>query len=206
MADKKRKTRRSYLNDFRPDVTGEYRYTGKHQRYIGPLPKGKALLVLIVLTGALALGVIGAGLIPAPSMTGNGNIYVLPPFIGEMIAVFVTVWASAKLIFPAGSQKGELKLRSYAYDRSVKKLPHRTVISAVFAGLSIVANAVFLILNGFCGKAFASVAVIVLHAVVIAAALCLKAFAGSMKFEETGGEAKAFKESIEIEKDPAPLE
>ncbi len=192
MAEKKRKNRWSYLDDFHQDVSGEYRYTGKHYTLSKGPSRGKTQLITAVLTAVAALSVIGVGFIPSPSMTGNGNIYVVPPYIFELIAVFLTVWAAVYLIFPAGEQPERLRLRAYTYQRSIGKLPHRTVIAAVTAGLSAAANIVYIILNGFGGKYAESIAVPVLHLIAGAAVLWLRSFTSSLVFEESAVSCSAF--------------
>ncbi|MCR5808565.1 MAG: hypothetical protein K6G56_03285 [Clostridiales bacterium] len=207
MAEKKKRSkRRSYLNDFHQDVTGEFRYTGKHHLYAGEYSGKKVRLLTALLTAALVLAAAGVGFIPAPSMTEQGVFYVLLPYIGELIAVFVTAWASLMLLRPVGSDGEKLRLRAYTFERSIGRLPHRTVIAAVLAGACVIANVVFICIRGFEGKPVMSIAVILLHIAAGAFAILLKRFAASLEFTEDGGEADAFRESEEIENDPAPEE
>lgn len=41
MADREKKKKRAYLDDFEKDLNGNYRYRGAHYRYAGEIPRGK---------------------------------------------------------------------------------------------------------------------------------------------------------------------
>ena len=51
MADREKKKKRAYLDDFEKDLNGNYRYRGAHYRYAGEIPRGKALARLWALAG-----------------------------------------------------------------------------------------------------------------------------------------------------------
>lgn len=180
---KKRKGRRAYLNDFYRDISGEYQYTGQLRRYEGPAPHREAVTRMGVFAGAMALAVILVGLLPAPSMLGLGNFYVVLPLILELLGVFLSAWAVVRLI------AGGCELRNYVYEATVEKLPGRLTMTAIFAAVSAVCNVVYLILNGFGGKVLVSLAVIVLHGAALAAALLLKRYLASLRWSGREGES-----------------
>ncbi len=177
MAEKKKhKGRREYLNDFYRDVSGEYQYTGTIRRYQSELSWHDAALRIGVLAGIIATAMIAVGLIPAPSMTGMGSFYVILPYILELVGVFLSVWAAIRLI--AGGEE----LRNYVYEATVGKIRGRLTMTAIFAISSLIGNVVFLIIKGFDGKVFLSLAVILLHGVSLAASLLLMRHMSSLRW------------------------
>ena len=170
MADKRKKRtgRWDYLNDFDAGADGSYSYRGNIFRYEGERPYSKERLLLCLFAGLMTAAAAAAGIVPAPSMLGFGNFYVVPLYIIELVGVFLTAWAAVKLI------AGGSELRSYVYEKSAAKIPHRCDFTAIAALLCIPANVVYLCLNGFGGKPIASVLLPVLHAAVAVTAMLLK--------------------------------
>ena len=192
---KKRKGRRAFLNDFKVGGDGQYSYMGTVHRYGGKLPYNMVLARFAALGGALLLSLVGIGFIPAPSMTGYNNFYVVPLFVFELIAAFITEWAAVR--FLVNGRKGEL--RAYAFEATVKRLPILGSITAFIAALGIPANIVYLAINGFEGRPIASFAVILLHAAAAASAFlirkCTEAtewIASSVKQEEAAKQDDIF--------------
>jgi len=173
---KKRKGRRAYLDDFYRDVSGEYHYTGALRRYEGTEPYRQAVTRVGVLAGIMALAMVLVGLIPAPSMLGIGNFYVVLPYIAELVGAALSVWAAIRMI------AGGAELRNYVYEATVEKLPNRLEMTAVFAAVCVAGNVLYLILKGFGGRVIASLAVILLHGAVIAAALLLKKHLSTLRW------------------------
>ena len=103
-------------------------------------------------------------------MTGYNNFYVVPLFVFELIAAFITEWAVVR--FLVNGRKGEL--RAYAFEATVKRLPVLGSITAVIAALSVPANIVYLAINGFEGKPAASIAVMLLHCAAAASAFLIR--------------------------------
>lgn len=165
---KKRKGRRAYLNDFHVGLNGEYTYTGPIYRYEGELPYRQALTRLRVLTAAMCLAMIGAGVVPAPSMVGFGNFYVVPFFMIELVGVALSAWSAYRLI------SGGEDLRAYVYEATVNKLPQRLEMTFFFAAACVAVNIVYICLNGFGGKVILSLLLIVLHVGVGAVAQILR--------------------------------
>ena len=170
MAEKKRKRpgRRAYLNDFRMGAGGQYSYMGTTYVYEGERPYKDEALRVGVLTGVIVSALIAIGVIPHPAMLGYNNFYVVPFFLFELVAVFVTVYGAVRML------TGGSRLRAYKYEATVKKLPNRLMITTVAALIMIPANIVYLCLNGFEGRPVASIAAILLHGAIAAAAQIMK--------------------------------
>ncbi len=141
----RKKGRRAYLDDIRPNLAGEYVYTGAYYRYQADKKSFARALSEIVLLAALSLAaVIASGFVRAGGMANC--FYVLIPYMAETIAVVTLVWAVGKLLI-----KGE-RLREYVYGSSVLKIPVRAFLSAIFAIVGAVCIIVFIILNGIDGS------------------------------------------------------
>ena len=162
----KKKGRRAYLSDFRLDVSGQYVYTGAVYRYVGRIPRRLYLARSGVWAGLLAVAVVIPGILEAPAMLHS--FYVILPYIGEVIAAALTVWAVVRLILHSP------ELRAYVYRGAVESLPARLWATVGCAAAGAAGNGVFLLLNGFCGKPLLSLLVPVCQGAAIAAALLLR--------------------------------
>lgn len=175
-SSKKKKGRRSYLNDIQPNLAGEYVYVGKYYCFV---PQGKSygkaiaeivILALLSLAGLVAAGFVNAG--------GMGNcFYVIIPYMGEAISVFVLLWAVSKLLI-----KGE-KLREYVYGSSVLRIPTAAVCCAAFAAVGIVCILIFTILNGPDGSIGEMMFLLLGKAFAVAAPLLLRRLIKSLRWE-----------------------
>ena len=67
-------------------------------------------------------------------------------------------------------------------EATVEKLPNRLEMTAVFAAVCVAGNVLYLIHKGFGGRVIASLAVILLHGAVIAAALLLKKHLSTLRW------------------------
>ena len=177
---KKRKGRRAYLNDLYTDVGGNTVYTGRMYRYRGALPWSEARKRLGILGGAAVLCFIAVLCVPAPSMLGIGKAYVVLPLLLQAVAVLLTVWAAVRL-FSNGPD-----LRAYVWEATAKKLPWWLEMTAVFAGVSVAGNLVYLALRGFEGRPVLSLLVIALHAMCAALAVFALRFLRTLRWD--GGE------------------
>lgn len=189
MEKKKRRGRWSFLNDFKLGNSGQYSYMGTVYSYEGELPYKKAAVRIGILGGVIALAALAAWTIPAPSVLGINNYYVIPLMILEAIAVFVTVWGVVRFL------AGGSKLRAYAYEATVKKLPIRASFAMYSALALIPANIVYLCLNGFGERPVWSAAAMALHVLIALAAFLLKRAVKAARWnastteEQTEGEA-----------------
>lgn len=182
MADKGKKNkkgRKAYLNDIRPNLAGEYVYVGDYYTFV---PDGKsfprALAEIIICSLLGFLGLVCAGFVEAGGM---GNcFYVIIPYMGEAISLFVLLWAVSKLLF-----KGS-KLREYVYGSSVLRIPGAATVTAAFAGAGALAIIVFTVLNGIDGSAGEYILLLLGKALNIAAMLMLRKLMKSLSWKVDG--------------------
>ena len=112
----RRKTRRSYLNDFQPDLNGNYVYRGSVYRWAVPdRTRSRSLISLWCLSLCAAAAVIVCGIVPAAGM--SRCFYVLLPYLGEVGTLLLLLWRLARLSL-AGKD-----LNGYVYEAPVVRLP-----------------------------------------------------------------------------------
>ncbi len=135
------KKKRAYLDDYHKNNEGKYEYRGK---VFTPQVTGKAFSrkkwSMWAVYIPLILCVVGAGCIPAPGLMGTA--YVIIPYALGLMGAISFGWGLCRL-----STAGEA-LKSYIYDVTVKKLPHRAVLTIVLNVLAIAAEAVYVLLHG----------------------------------------------------------
>ena len=133
------KKRRSYLDDFQKDVTGEYHYTGAHYRYAGALPYAQLRRKLWLCMGGGAALTLAAGCLPGA--TAGAAWYVTLPTMLALVASGGLLWTTAQW------SRGGMTLRAYVYARTVKRLPAETMIAAALAALGAVGQGALLFGN-----------------------------------------------------------
>lgn len=164
MMEKKRKKRgeNSYLNDFHPNLAGEYIYGGTLyacQADAGVLRAAQRRVWIA--GGLLVLSAALGGCIPAPGM--QNHFYVILPYLGELTSSLTVGWALVKL------GRDWTAVREYIYERTVPALPRRAAAAAVFALLGVFAEAVHLALSATRGQTLFAVLYFLLK---LLAALC----------------------------------
>ena len=145
MAEKKRKGRKAYLNDFHKNARGEYEYQGAVYEWKGE--KGglcKELILRWILCISMLIVLIAAGCLDAPGATNR--FYVVLPYTISFVFGISTVWGVWRL-FSGGNP-----LRSYIYDASIAQIPLRCIGTMVCAGAAILGEVIYLFKNGFEGK------------------------------------------------------
>ena len=153
----------SYLNDFHRNLAGEYVYSGAHYAVTGGEAERAAMKrALWARTALLAAATILSGCFSAPGM--RGCFYVILPYAGELICVFLTVWGVVRL----GTDW--IAVREYVYDRSVRVLPARAACAALFAALGAAGELVFLVLSPDGGQLLPAAAFLLLRAAAALAA------------------------------------
>lgn len=194
---KKRGGRRAYLNDFKVGSDGEYSYKGVVCRYTGKLPYNKVKLRVGVLAGLAVLCMAAAGLIPASSMLGMGNFYVVPFFMAQLVAVFITAWGAVRLLLNGA------ELREYVFKATVKRIPGGAMAAFITALCSLAANVVHVCINGFGANPVWLALLMLLHAVTACAAYLLYKLIGSLTWDlaHKDTEAEAFSEAFDFETD-----
>lgn len=136
-----RKKRRRYLDHFHKNAAGEYIYSGEYYVYDGiGKPFRRAMTELWLCCGVAAAANLAVGCIPVPGLSRCA--YVLLPYVVAIIAAFSTIWSMGQL------SAGGVSLREYVYETTVKKLPRRLVITAVFSGLVVAGELIYLLRNG----------------------------------------------------------
>ena len=129
---------------FAPSASGEYVYTGPHYRQAaGPYTWKQAMARRWGAGLIMAALAVLDGCIPVPGMSRTA--YVLLPYAGELAAVCALLWAVGRMA--AGGER----LREYVYEQTVLKLPVRTALAAVCAGLTVAGEGIYLALHGLAG-------------------------------------------------------
>ena len=138
MAEKKKKGRRSYLNDFKMNLTGEYIYTGAHFEPQGDYKKAR---LSVTLAGILLVALnLLCGCIPAEPMLNV--FYVIIPFVVSLAASVRLLWAATRLWL------NRLPLREYVLHQTFEKLFPAATVGLIFSALTSVAFVVFVAING----------------------------------------------------------
>ena len=142
--EKKRRKRgeNSYLNDFHPNLAGEYIYSGVlYACALDETAQRGMRRSLRALAAVQLAAVIASGSIPAPGM--QNSFYIILPFLGELIAAVSAAWA----IFKLGSDWNAV--REYVYERTVPVLPRRALAAAILAFLGIFTDSNLLFVGYF---------------------------------------------------------
>ncbi|MBO6061315.1 MAG: hypothetical protein J6P98_04280 [Clostridia bacterium] len=199
---KKRAGRRAYLNDFKVGSDGQYSYRGLVHRCTAPLPYNKVKLRIGIYAGVMAAAAAACGFVPADSMLGFGNWYVVPFFVLELICVFLTVWSSVRMLLN-GSE-----LRDYVFKAAPARLPLRALAAFIASIISGVSNAVYLMINGFGKNPAAMAALLALHGAVCVSAILLRTLILSLKWEEikVDTDQAAFSAAYELENEAGQAE
>lgn len=167
--EKKRRKRgeNSYLNDFHPNLAGEYIYSGTlYACALDETAQRGMRRSLAALAAVQLAAVIASGSIPAPGM--QNSFYVILPFLGELIAAVSTAWA----VFKLGSDWNAV--REYIYERTVPALPRRALAAAILAFLGILCEGIHLALAGHGGRLFYAVLYFIFKVLSILCALTIR--------------------------------
>lgn len=142
MAEEKRKRgRRTYLNDFQQTAGGDYVYTGALHPFAGSAGERKrAVAALWLLAAGMAAAAVAAGCVPAAGM--QDCAYVLLPCAGSVVGAGSVVWLMCRLT--AGGDP----LRDYVYRATVKQMKPRGALTMAFSAASLLGDGVFLALHG----------------------------------------------------------
>ncbi len=157
----------SYLNDFHPNLAGEYIYDGAlYACQSDPDTQKKSRRRLWGCTALLLLAALLSGSIPAPGM--QNCFYVILPFLGELIAAVSVVWAVVKL------GRDWSAVREYVYERTVPALPGRALCVAAFAVAGILCELLYVILSGHGGQLFYAFLFVILKVISLICALTIR--------------------------------
>ena len=141
---KKKKGRRSYLDDFKTTLSGEYIYTGATYQPEGDYKRTRlqATLAGILL---VALNLL-CGCVPAEPMLNS--FYVIIPFVVSLAASIRLLWAATRLWL------NKLPLREYVLQKTYEKLLPSATVGLIFASLTVVAFVIFTVINGLQALSF----------------------------------------------------
>lgn len=165
----------STLNDYKRSADGEYVYTGGYYAPVDAAAYGGRCRVFACF-GVCAVALVAAqGLLTAGGM--KNTFYVLLPFLGEVISVFLLVWNTVRLLY-AGD-----RMKRYVYESVTKIIPNALLFLGVFAAAAFVGSVVFLALNG-AGEGFAaSVLQLALEVLASAAGFLLRRYFRRLKWK-----------------------
>lgn len=167
--EKKRRKRgeNSYLNDFHPNLAGEYIYDGALYACTADADARKALKRRLWICAALLLiAAVVSGSIPAPGMLNC--FYVILPFILELIAAVTVAWAAVRL------GRDWDAVREYVYERSVTVLPGRAMAAAVCAAAGFLCEIIYLAVSGHDGQPLYAALYLLLKALSLLCALTIR--------------------------------
>ena len=121
-----------YLNNYKQDVSGAYRYTGDFYRWVSDKKRacrnmwGLSLMEVV-------LGGVG-GSMPKAGM--EGHFYALGPFVIMLIFICIQIYALGNL----SMIKEDIK--DYEYERYFKPMPVFNMITAVAAAVAAIGQTV----------------------------------------------------------------
>jgi hypothetical protein len=176
MAEKKRKGRRAYLDDFQKTASGEYIYTGATHAYATEgMSRSKALAVLWALTAVMAGAVLASGLVPVAGMSAA---YVVVPYVGSLASALSLLWLLCRL------SAGGDPLRDYVYTATVKRSALRSALTIAFAACSLLGDGIYLILHGFGSKVAGTAVFLVCQTLLCVCGIIWKKFFNGLKWAE----------------------
>lgn len=142
MARKEKRGRAGKASYFVPATSGKYVYSGLlYSPDKSNITAKKANIRRMLFSiGITALSAI-CGFLPVPGL-GN-TFYVLVPYAMMLIFAAVSLWKAGRIAHWGGEN-----LREYVYNTTVVRLPLYLLLCVLFAVLSVIGEAVHLILNG----------------------------------------------------------
>ena len=140
--DEKRRSRRSYYDDYKKTASGEYVYTGVEYEFTSKDGKSRKVRMreLLVLSIISLIVFFVPGFLLVPGL--NYCAYVLLPYAaGVLLSVYLLV-----ITIRLAAAKDSVK--AWEYDKAVKPLP--VAVKALFcaAVLNIVCESIYLFTNG----------------------------------------------------------
>lgn len=138
MAKEKKSKKRSYLNDYRKDVSGKYVYSGNYCKYYGETGYRRVIFSLLALVlASFALAVVGGctykGL--------NNSFYCILPYVVLLGSLGFTAYAELKMAFAGDC------IKEYVWRASYKKLALRLNFVLVSSVLCFASGIAFACLN-----------------------------------------------------------
>ena len=167
--------RKEYLSDYKLDDKGKYRYSGKNYCFDGSEEeRRRAYITLLLLSLVLLSGIVGSGCIDAAG--ANGAFYVIIPLIGEVSAFFAYGWNLSKLMFEGS------RIRGYIFETADNRIPPACLILMFFAIFGMASSGLYVIFNGFEGKALKAFLYISLKGFNAVLAFIVKKYYNTLKW------------------------
>ena len=132
---------REYLNDFKQNESGEYIYRGATFAFAGDVLDERRFKTAVILLSALAaVFTLAPECLPPTSM--SRSVITIIPWAMSLAAVFLTIWASVRLLCRFND------LKEYVYRKTAARLPLFTAAAAVLSGVTLVAQVIYIIVYG----------------------------------------------------------
>ncbi len=163
-----------FLDNFKLGADGKYVYTGDTYSLKGDYKK--TYLKLSLLSVLMALCVIGSGLVNAAGM--NNTFYVIIPYVGEVICLFVILWNSVRIIY-AGQN-----VRAYIKEPGIPRITSGAVALSVFAFCALAGSVVFTAIHGFENKMLHCIVYWVLKLITVPLGIVLNRFVKGNEWEK----------------------
>jgi hypothetical protein len=179
--NKKKKSRRSYLNDFSRDLSGQYVYSGEYYRYCGGKNYLRVMFCLVLL-GFLASAAVIVGGCTYDGL--NNSFYCIIPYVMLVGALGFSLYAEIRMLI------GGDTLREYIFNASYSHLKVRLTLTAVFSALSLLSAIVFLFLDVGTVMAWNKIAYPLLCVCVLVFALISRKIVVGMEWEKLTGNGK----------------
>lgn len=170
---------RQYLDDYQKDASGKYVYTGALYAYGSGNGKTRrrAYAELWGLSIAAFVAVIACGFMYVPGMTRCA--YVLIPYAAGLFTGGSVLWGVINLT------AGGNPMERMDYETTVTKIPGRAAACAVCTAVTVICEAVYLILNGIGEYAAVSTALFfVLECISCGAAILIRILMSRLEWTE----------------------
>lgn len=175
--ERKRRSKRAYLDDFHKNSKGTYEYRGKTFRCENGSEVFARTKQKMLGTGIIAfVCALAAGCIPAPGMTGT--VYMILPYVFGLISMISLGWALCRL------WRSELMLREYIYESTVKKIPQRSMLTAILNLAAALGGLVYLLTAGTGSGILWSAAFCLLEMITGGSGIVIFRMAGELRWQE----------------------
>lgn len=180
--EQKKKKKRTYLDDFKKNREGRYEYQGEHYICEGGEPALRSARRRILgVYAAVIVCALAAGCIPAPGITGV--FYVILPYAFGVVAAGSLGWTLCRFGMAGGV------LRTYIYEVTVEKIPHRAILTGVLNTAAAVGGIFFILFHRGEGNMLWSALFCVLEAVAGGGAFVVLRMAGKLRWSRKIQEA-----------------
>lgn len=177
MAERKRKSKRDYLNNFHVDLNGQYAYAGKVVSFDGSTQEYTAKTrYMAAASAALMAVVIAGGCLSGAGITNC--FYVILPYIVEVGGAGGLLYAAVKLV------RANQPIREYVFKASFEKIHGRSRVTMAAAACGLAGNILFVALNGFEGRVLSTVFYMGLKIISAVLAASVTGTATTMKFKQ----------------------